>query len=139
MFMEETCHLLHRLIISFSNVQNNQSRRRDFIPPRENEHEDDEGLSDRGSTRTQTKGATTHEPKDVGRRRITVDNIDLDDVPAPGHLRRWRVDMREKVTGAYAVDPDAALTWIEEIDAAGAAEQLSSNKLPELEVQLAKR
>jgi hypothetical protein len=46
--------------------------------------------------------------------------------------------MREKVTDAYSVDPDAALTWIKEIDNARSVEQLSSNKLPELEIQLAK-
>ena len=46
--------------------------------------------------------------------------------------------MREKVTDAYAVDPDSALAWIKEIDTARSFEHLSSNKLPELEIQLAK-
>jgi len=121
-----------------SSSQNAQSQRRNSTPPRNDEHEDDDGQSDRGSTRTQVRRTGTLDAKDTGRRRIKVDNIDLDDMPVPGHLRQWRVDMREKVTDAYAIDPDAALAWIKEIDTARSVEQLSSNKLPELEVQLAK-
>ena len=62
----------------------------------------------------------------------------LDDLPQPGGLRQWKVDMREKVADAYPWDSEGALAWAKEIDKATCIEDLNSNPYPELEIQLAK-
>jgi len=121
-------------------AQNPQSTRNE--PQRNRRSSDDSGDDDVGS-QSETARRRPH-PQDSGsgpngpRRKIKVDPIELDHMPDPGHLRQWRVDMREKVTDAYAVDPDAALKWIKEVDSATSVDQLAANPYPELEVQLAK-
>ena len=116
-----------------------QNQRRAPTPPDRNDQFDDDGLSDRGCNHARKQGVSSGQTDtSQPRRRIKVDNIEIDDMPAPGNLRQWRVDMREKVTDAYSIDPDAALAWIKEIDTARSVECLATSTLPELEVQLAK-
>ena len=95
-------------------------------------------VTDQSKTSYSAPGDDPPSPeKDDGhKRRDKADNIDLDPMPLPNELRKWKTDLYEKVANAYFIDTDKAFTWISAVSKATCIEDLQENTLPALEAKL---
>jgi hypothetical protein len=67
-----------------------------------------------------------------------VDDIKLDNMPNPGELRQWKIDLIEKVMYSHVQNQTRAFKWIKEVDTAVTVEELGKETFPELDAKLGK-